>query len=255
MTAKFGEARRRAFLAALAASGNQTLAAEKAKVSRSWVQKNRTRDSAFRAAMERAIAEARVRVGRADGREPPRGWRFLAGEELVCKGTNGRRVQIARARLKQWTPRVEERFLAALSATCNVKAACAEVEMTAVGAYAHRKRWPAFARRWDEAVELGYMQIEAALIETGCNLLSGEMPAEPSPLRGMTTDHAIHLLHMQKHATRGIGKRPGLRAREPDIEDIRAEILRKVEVFDWMKERAAASSRGRPLKPSAAARR
>lgn len=48
MTAKFGEARRRAFLAALRETGNQTLAAERAKVSRSWVQSHRANDPAFR---------------------------------------------------------------------------------------------------------------------------------------------------------------------------------------------------------------
>ena len=74
-------------------------------------------------------------------------------------------MQIARARLKQWTPRIEDRFLAVLAATCNVKAACAEVGMTAASAYAHRKRWPAFAGRWDEAVEEGYARLEFALVE------------------------------------------------------------------------------------------
>jgi len=37
---------------------------------------------------------------------------------------------------------------------------------------------------------------------------------------------------MHEHRQHGIGKRPGLRAREPDIEDIRAEILHKVEVLE-----------------------
>ena len=57
---------------------------------------------------------------RGTGGAPPAG----AGQ------ARGRRVQIARARVKQWTPRVEDRFLATLAATCNVKAACAEVRMT-----------------------------------------------------------------------------------------------------------------------------
>jgi hypothetical protein len=33
---------------------------------------------------------------------------------------------------------------------------------------------------------------------------------------------------MHKHQVHRLGKRPGLRAREPDIEEVRALILRKV---------------------------
>ena len=118
---------------------------------------------------------------------------------------------------------MEERFLAALAATCNVKAACAEVGLSAASAYNHRLRWPAFARRWDEAVELAYTLIEFALIEAAGNFPANraDEPIGPGPVgavRGMTVDHAIHLLHMHKRQARGIGKRPGRVAREPSME-------------------------------------
>lgn len=235
MTRKFGEARREAFLAALRETGNQTIAAERAKVSRSWVRLHRSSDPAFGRAVEEAVAEAKVRLGSHPARRPPSGWGYLDGEELVVKGTGGsgggKRVQIARARLRQWSPRVEERFLTALSATCNVKAACAEVGLTPASAYAHRDRWPTFHRRWNEAVETGYMQIEVGLIEAAGSLFSSEEPVETGPIRDMTADHAIHLLHMHKHQVHRLGKRPGLRARPPDIEEVRAHILRKVEAM------------------------
>ena len=265
MSAKFGARRIAAFLAALRETGNQTIAAERAKVSRSWVSLHRASDPEFRRAMDEAIAEAKrvlrdassttpdqVRGAPQDERDggsrgsnkPPSGWGFLDGAELVVRGTGGagggKRVQIARARLKQWSPRIEDRFLAALAATCNVKAACSEVGMTPASAYNHRNRWPAFARRWDAAVEEGYVRLEAGLIHAAGNFLSGEELPVPSEdegpealadsgrLTGMTVDHAIHLLHMHKHQVHRIGGRPGLRAREPDIEEVRADILRKV---------------------------
>ena len=159
----------------------------------------------------------------------------LDGEELVVKGTNGRRVQIARARLRQWTPRVEDRFLATLAATCNVKAACAEAGMTAASAYGHRKRWPAFAKRWDEAVETGYARIELALVENGGNLFSSpELPPE-APMPPMTAAQAIHILHMHKHQVHALGKAPGKSWRPPpSLNDpqIRASILRKFEALE-----------------------
>jgi hypothetical protein len=252
MTRKFGQARKDLFLARLSETGNRTLAAEAAKVSQAWVGLHRKSDPDFQRACAEAAEAAKAALRQAQGErgegcQPPSGWGFLDGEELVVKGTGGsgalrhaqgerktRRVQIARARLRQWTPRVEERFLAALAATCNVKAACAEVALTPASAYNHRKRWQRFAERWDEALEIGYVQLEFGLVEAACNLFSAGSEADPEdrrpvevgPIREMTAAHAIHLLHMHKHAVRGIGKRPGLRAREPDIEDVRAELLR-----------------------------
>jgi len=118
MSKKFSAQRRRAFLTYLAQSGNQTLSAERAKVSRSWVQLHRSSDAEFDAACRAAIAEAQGRLrqalplpppasGRGEERAQVRGakWRYFDGAELVVKGTNGRRTQIARARIKQWTPR------------------------------------------------------------------------------------------------------------------------------------------------------
>ncbi len=252
MTAKISPARRLAFLQALEASGNLSLSAERAKVSRSWVRLHRGRDPAFDAECRAALAAAKARLGEASGRAPPEGWGFLDGEELVVKGvggsrgagaagtaaeaetgvriptpgTGGKRVQIARARIRQWSPRVEDRFLATLAATCNVKAACAEVGMTAASAYAHRKRWRAFAERWQEALETGYARLEFALLENGANLFSAaEMPPEV-PMRGMTVDHAIHLLHTHKHAVRGLQTKRW--ARRPSLDAVRASIERKV---------------------------
>jgi hypothetical protein len=241
MTRKFGQARKAAFLAALRETGNRTIAAERAKVSQSWVQLHRSSDPEFKRACDQAREEAKAVLRQAqhergNGCAPPSGWGFLDGEELVVKGTGGagggKRVQIARARLKQWSPRVEERFLAALAATCNVKAACAEVGLTPASAYNHRNRWPRFAERWNEAIEIGYVQLECGLIETAGNLFSSDGPVEVGPIREMTAGHAIHLLHMHKHQVHRIGKRPGLRAREPDIEDIRAELLRKAAALE-----------------------
>ena len=253
MSAKISASRRRAFLTALAQTGNQTLSAERAKVSRAWVSLHRSTEPAFDAACREAIAAARRHFDTstrsalsANGegvRKPAGRWAYLAGEELVVRGGGGApaaspeharergRPQIARARLHGWSPRVEERFLGALTACCNVKAACAEVGLTPASAYGHRQRWPAFARRWDAALALGYDRIECALIEAGCNLFSPGLPAALPPIRGMTFDQAVRLLHMHKHAVRGLGKRPGLPPREADIEEVRATILHRIAVM------------------------
>ena len=176
--------------------------------------------------------------GRGESNSPPSGWGFLDGVELVVKGSGGsgggRRVQIARARAGQWTARVEARFLSALSATCNVKAACAEVGLAHSSAYAHRKRWRAFAAAWDAAVIEGYDRIEAALLERGCNLFSDPGEVAMNPIGPMTVDQAIQLLHMHKQIARGVGGQPGHKWRAPrrQLADVQASILRKIEAIE-----------------------
>jgi len=247
MSAKISASRRRAFLKALAATGNQTLAAERAKVSRSWVQLHRSGDPEFDAACREAIAVARERLsgapdrGGGEGRSnrPGARWRYFEGEELVVKGTGGsgqekgRRVQIARARVKQWTPRAEARFLSALGATCNVKAACAEAGLTQASAYNHRNRWQGFAKAWDAALDLGSLKLDCAIIEAARNIFSDdEAVEEDRPIPHMSFDQAISALWLHQRRLWGIGRAPGrVRTREPDIEEVRAEVLRKVETM------------------------
>ena len=265
MGRKVHAARRKAFLRVLGETGNKSLAAERAKVSYAWIGYNRARDPAFRRATDEAVARAAARL--AGQPRPPSGWGFLDGAELVVRGTGGaafreaqrgrtgQRVQIARARVLQWSPRLEDRFLAVLAATCNVRAACAAVGIGASSAYAHRRRWPAFAARWRDAVEQGYLRLECGLIEAAGNFLSGEGVPDAESLTGMTVQDAIHLLHMHRQEVRGIGKPHRPRAREPDIEEVRAEILRKVEALRGADRRQLARDRAEWARRRAATQR
>lgn len=242
MYKKMNAARRAAFLRALAATGNVTLAAERAGVSRSWVVKARRAEPEFEAACAAAVAQAAARLGAEEGNRPPAGWGFLDGAELVVRGSNRRRVQIARARAGQWSARTEDRFLAALASTCNVKASCAAAGKGFTSAYAHRKRWPDFARRWDEAEAEGDARIEAALVARGSNLFSSDEPPEME-LPPMTVEQAIHLLHMHKHKVHGIGKAPGRSWRRPrTLDEVRDSILRKLSAFERARRRDPADS-------------
>lgn len=209
MAKAFGVAgRKRAILQALEQTGNLTLAAERARVHREWLRRNRKLDPQFGADCLRAIETAKARLAAVEGTAPPGGLRTLDGAELVVRGAPGRRMQIRRARADGWSPAVEKRFLQALATTCNVKAACAEIRMTIASAYYHRKLWPAFARAWDEAVETGYRHLESELVLAGRNLFSDEAQAAPSPITEMTAAQALHLLNMHKHHVHGAGKGP-----------------------------------------------
>ena len=238
MWTKITKARREAFLRALRECGNQTLAAERARVSRSWVCKWRGLDPDFDAAVRDAVAAAKARLlaEKREGTVPPKGWGHLDGVELAVRGTAGggqRRVQIARARLRDWSPAVERRFLDALGATCNVSAALAEVGKSKGSAYTHRKRWPAFAKLWDDVLGEAYAALEISLMQNACNLFSAREYVPETVIREMTAADAIHLLHCQKNKVLGIGKAPGKSWRRPrTLDEVRESILTKLEAIE-----------------------
>jgi hypothetical protein len=215
MSHKTSAARRAAFFAALRETGNQTLACERAKVSRSWVQLQRSIDPAFKAEVAAAVAEAKAailaaRTSGATGCKPPPKWAAQEGEELVLRGGRGKRVQIARARLRQWTPRLEDRFIRALTSTCNIKLACRAVGLSYASAYNHRERWPDFARRWDAAIPAGWTNVDSALV-TGAIALFDPAVDPPEALGPMSVDQAIQLVGLHQRRAIGIGNLPGVR--------------------------------------------
>jgi len=239
---KMSERRRAAFLRALEESGNQTLPAERACVSRSWVCKERGLDAVFDSACRRAIEAADARLRAAEGNRPEaRGWGHLDGVELVVRGTGGngggRLVQIARARAGQWTAASEDRFLEVLAATCNAKAAYEAAGKSKGSAYSHRKRWAGFGRRWQAAEEIGYGRIEDALLERGQNLFSSRELPPDAPMPRMTVGEAIQLLRLHRYEVHQVGKRPGHWRRPRSLDEVRDSILRKLAAFDRSRRR------------------
>jgi len=240
MTRKTSPARVEAFFRALAETGNQTIAAERARVSRSWVCLHQSADPDFRARMVTAIDAAKARLrAQATGVGPDAKWRAQDGEELVVRGTNGRRTQIARARLKQWTPRVEARFLKALSACCNVKAACRAVGLSQASAYNHYARWSDFAKRWEAALEEGYLRLEMALFDHAGRAFEVRDYEPDIPIEPMTVDDAIRWLGLHQARVHKIGKRPGRPWRiRRTADEVFESIARKLDrVAQWQERK------------------
>jgi uncharacterized membrane protein YgdD (TMEM256/DUF423 family) len=105
-------------------------------------------------------------------------------------------VQVARARLHQWTPRVEARFLALLEQSCNVRLALRAVGLSAQSLHEHRKRWPAFDAACEEALARGYWNLDTGLAHAACALFLLGMILFCGSLyiRGLTGFHPIVLL-------------------------------------------------------------
>jgi hypothetical protein len=151
VTAKIGEARRRAFLKAYAQSGNVTLSAEQAGVSRSWVSLARRSDTAFDRECRAAKAASAERLAAGGCNRPPAAWKERGGVDLVVQRAGRRPPQVVRGSGTCWTPRAEGRFLGMLRQCNNLGLACQWAGMTLSSFEAHRRRWPDFRRRVGEA--------------------------------------------------------------------------------------------------------
>jgi hypothetical protein len=85
MHKKMSDRRRDAFLRSLEASGNQTLAAEQACVSRSWVCKERGLNPAFDSACRAVIEAADAALRGSEGNRPAaKGWGISTGWSWWC---------------------------------------------------------------------------------------------------------------------------------------------------------------------------
>jgi transposase-like protein len=137
----------------------------------------------------------------------------------------------------------EEKFLAALSGTANVRAAAREAGVSAVTAYNRRRQWPAFAAAWDAAKAEGYVRIEMLLIDAATNTLDPAAAAEAARAEGhappeMSVEQAMKLWFHRAGQGGGKARRYGWRLQEPDIEEVRADLLRKVAAIAKARELA-----------------
>ena len=157
----------------------------------------------------------------------------------MLRGTGGsgggRRAQVARARIGQFTPRVETRFLSVLRRTCNVKMACVAVGMSAAVVYKHRNRWAEFERAWDAAIQDGYFALEMALLENGIRALDPDADSlaedHALPMLPISANDAMRILGQRRFYVSGWGKRSGHKRRMPTKEETNAAILKRLRVL------------------------
>ncbi len=90
------------------------------------------------------------------------GGRKLVARRQRVGGTA--RVQKRKPRKDSWTRTKERRFLETLAETCNASEAARDAGLCRASAYRRRQSDAGFARAWDEALDVGYAEIEALLM-------------------------------------------------------------------------------------------
>lgn len=176
MTARMSDARRRAFLEAYAQSGNMTLSAEQAGMSRSWAVKARRSDPVFDRDCRAAKAASAERLAGGGCNRPPKAWKQRGGVDLVVQHGGKRPAQVVRSAAARWTARAEARFLGRLRQCNNARLACRLAGMTLSSYEAHWRRWPDFRRRVAEARAFARLRLEAQMVA------ERERPVDPDAL-------------------------------------------------------------------------
>ena len=214
---------REPFLAALANGASIKGAASAVEVCHTTAYGARGR---FAARWGAALGEGRRKLERGD--PPP-----LAPSEIVRSSRHGRPC-VMRVGPDRGSAAKQAAFLAALAEGANVRRAAAAVSMSTTSLYARRQREPAFAEGWAAAVRDGYLDVEALLIENAKAVL-GDAPRrlpkgqERRLVDDMTVANAINMQKLHRASVKGgAAQRYDWRAAVPDIEEVRAEALRRV---------------------------
>lgn len=153
----------------------------------------------------------------------------------LLSGGKSRKRQVRPVRKDGWTQAKRRIFLDHLAATCNVRRSAETAGMGEHGAYALRRRDPAFAAQWQAAIEHGYATIEATLMARALAPPDATLPErqEGDPLTpdpaGMDTELALGLLKWRdqgERRTKRVGPPPRVATREELTQALLARIAR-----------------------------
>jgi len=210
-------------------TGNVRLAARELGVHRSTFTKRRAKHPAFAAEWDAALAMAHARLnaehppchGGNEKAPPPtrraRSRADPAGEPRVIRLANGRLQLREPARgCRRIDRAARQAFLAALSATANVRLAARAAGFAHSSFYRLRDYDPAFAREMRMALELGYDRIEMALIASFHPDSGGDdawRQNDPPAIPPMTASQALQLLYLRQKEVRFWQERPDRRRR------------------------------------------
>lgn len=211
-----------AFLKALRRTGNIRFAAREVGLQYGTMQHRRAHHPAFAHAWAAALAFAQARLnknglqGPKAKRSAPAPHRTLGGEAVITRRNDGK-LQMRAAQPGKLTKQCEQAFLAALSATANVRLSAAAAGAAEAAFYRRRRQNPAFAREWFLALQEGYEQLEMAL-HASWSPHSHEDDAwrhnAPPPIPPMTVNQALQLMYLHQKEARLLAEPPHIKRRK-----------------------------------------
>jgi hypothetical protein len=150
---------------------------------------------------------------------------------MAAPGAN-RRVQVRKVREGGFTEDKKQIFLDHLAGCCNVTHAARAAGVSVKTVNNHRRRDPCFARQCDEALAVGYDNLDAALVAAAARGGHYEPGPASDAMPGQETldkDLALHLLRLRRlpmGQRSGVGGHPPLkRASEKELNDAILALL------------------------------
>jgi hypothetical protein len=261
-----------AFLKALRRTGNVREAARELGVHRSTFTKRRAKNEAFATEWDAALAIANAalnppRAPLGEGDHPQGGGgagakrRGSPATTTRITRTKSGRLQLRRAQPARLTTETEQAFLAALSATANVRLSAAATGFTHSAFYHRRKTSPAFAREMRLALQMGYERLEMALLETidpASHAHDAWRHNDPPPIPPMTANQALQLMYLHQKEVRLQAEPPHIKRRRGESSEAhsarlaamyRARIERDREAFRIAEAERRTAGRPSPFGP------
>ncbi len=183
----------------------------------------------------------------------------MSGERIITAGC-GRRVQVRKVREGGFTEEKKQLFLDHLAGSCNVSAAARAAGVSMPTISYHRERDPLFAERFGQALERGYVTIEAMLMERAAGGGVYEPGGDVPDARTMDTDLALNLMRLRRAPPGLKSNLGGCAPRKASLAELEAAILAKLDVLAVRRaagrrkrspdapSKAPAAGRGRPKK-------
>jgi hypothetical protein len=147
---------------------------------------------------------------------------------MVVRTKSGR-LQLRPAHPGKLTKTAEQVFLAALSATANIRMSAAAAGASAAAFDRRRKRNPAFAREFRLALRMGWERLEAEALRAGLPESHADdawRQGEPPAIPPLTFDQAMQLLCLHEKSVRQGWDMPHRRRRRGEPWETYTERLR-----------------------------
>ena len=155
---------------------------------------------------------------------------------MVVRTRSGK-LQLRPAHANKLTHAAEQAFLAALSATANIRLSAAAAGASAAAFYRRKRQNPAFAREMRLALAMGYERLEGAALAAAVPESHADdawRHNDPLPIPPMSAGQAMQLLFLHEKSVRQSWEKPHRRKRRGESDEVYVERLRAM----WTAEKA-----------------
>lgn len=140
----------------------------------------------------------------------------------------------------RWSKTRRRAFLDHLAATCNIKEAAEAIGVDPYSVYYLRRRDPAFAEEWLEALTLGYQMLETRLVGHALAGKGVTDKLERDGLEAIDTHLGLTLLAAHRNGLAGKPARGGPRPGRATEEETNAALMKKLDAVEKRMREAAA---------------